>query len=177
MSNLVDHARRELELCGQTAEDPAYAESIIRAVEAFTSYGHSGGSAMTAIEQLHTLLQFGNLSPLTDDPDEWEDRTEISGTPMWQNRRNPTAFSLNSGRTYWLTSEPSVIHVPAMSGRRPCPRCEGCSQLADTDDREPWTYWTSLPTESQLAIHLGLVRPIPCDTCEGTGKERARGPR
>lgn len=43
--SLVEHARRELELCGQYAEDPEYSESLIRAVEAFTSFGHSGGSA------------------------------------------------------------------------------------------------------------------------------------
>ena len=51
MSSLVEHAKRELELCGQTAEDPAYAASIVAAVEAFASYGHSGGSASVAIEQ------------------------------------------------------------------------------------------------------------------------------
>lgn len=115
MSNLVEHARRELELCGQTAEDPDYAESIVKAVEAFTSFGHSGGSAMMAIEQLHTLLQFKNLAPLTDDPSDWLDRTEMSGYPMWQNRRNSTAFSDDGGKTYWLLpessqSEPKKIH-------------------------------------------------------------------
>jgi hypothetical protein len=66
--SLAEHARRELELCGQYAEDPAYSESIITAVEAFASYGHSGGSAMIAREQLHTLLGFGALTPLTADP-------------------------------------------------------------------------------------------------------------
>lgn len=105
-SNLVDHARRELELCGQAAEDPAYAESIVKAVEAFVSFGgHSGGSAMLAIEQLHTLLQFKNLAPLTDDPDEWLDVTDMSGAPLWQNRRNSTAFSQDGGKTYTLLQE------------------------------------------------------------------------
>ena len=42
---LVEHAKRELELLGQTAEDPAYAASIVAAVAAFSSYGHSGGSS------------------------------------------------------------------------------------------------------------------------------------
>jgi hypothetical protein len=35
--NLVDHARRELDLCGQSAEDPAYAATIVAAVAAFAS--------------------------------------------------------------------------------------------------------------------------------------------
>lgn len=56
---------------------------------------------------------------------------------------------------------------------KPCPRCEGCGQLANSDDREPWTAWTSLPYESQIAVRLGLVRPIPCDACAGTGQAKA----
>lgn len=102
---LVDHARRELELCGQTAEDPEYAESIVRAVEAFASYGHSGGSAACARDQLHALLAYENLSPLTDDPAEWIDQSEMSGSPLWQNRRNSTAFSEDGGATYYLLAE------------------------------------------------------------------------
>lgn len=105
MSNLVEHARRELELCGQTAEDPAYAQSIIAAVAAFASYGHSGGSAEMAVEQLHRLLQFDNLTPLTDSPDEWEDRSEMSSVPMWQNTRNPAAISEDGGKTYYLVTD------------------------------------------------------------------------
>ena len=99
--SLAEHARRELELCGQYAEDPEYSESIIRAVEAFASYGHSGGSAACARDQLHTLLGFGNLSPLTHDPGEWIDQSEASGIPMWQNRRNPAVLSDDGGKTWY----------------------------------------------------------------------------
>ena len=103
--SLAEHARRELELCGQYAEDPAYSDSIIAAVEAFASYGHSGGSAMIAREQLHALLGFKTLSPLTSDPADWIDQSEISGTPLWQNRRDPAAFSTDGGAT-WHTLDP-----------------------------------------------------------------------
>lgn len=116
MSNLVEHARRELELSGQQAEDPGYAASIVAAVAAFASYGHSGGSASIAIEQLHRLLQFQQLAPLTDSPDEWEDRTEMSGTPMWQNLRNPAAFSVDGGRTHYFVTDdedPHPVHESA----------------------------------------------------------------
>lgn len=102
MSNLVEHARRELELCGQYAEDPAYAQSIIAAVAAFASYGHSGGSAEIAIDQLHTLLQRRVLSPITSDPVEWVDHSEISGSPLWQNRRDSAAFSTDGGKTWYF---------------------------------------------------------------------------
>lgn len=99
--SLVEHARRELELCGQAAEDPGYAASIIAAVAAFASYGHSGGSASIASEQLQRLVRGEVLSPLTDDPEEWEDRSEISGYPVWQNRRDSRAMSNDGGRTWW----------------------------------------------------------------------------
>lgn len=109
--SLVEHAQRELDLCGQTAEDPAYAKSIVDAVSAFANYGHSGGSAMVAREQLHALLNFDNLSPLTDDPGEWEDRSKESSHPLWQNRRNSKAFSENGGKTYYLVDEePKVVY-------------------------------------------------------------------
>jgi hypothetical protein len=115
---LVEHARRELALCGQTAEDPEYAASIVAAVEAFASYGHSGGSAMIARQQLHALLGFRALSPLTDAPAEWIDRTAISGGhPLWQSTRDPQAFSTDAGATYYLLDEcadtdgrPKVMH-------------------------------------------------------------------
>lgn len=98
--NLLEHARRELELSGQTDEDPAYAASILGAVEAFVSYGHSGGSAAVAVEQLGRLLRFQPLSPLTSDPADWEDRSEMSGTPLWQNVRDPAVFSTDGGKTW-----------------------------------------------------------------------------
>lgn len=118
MSNLVEHARRELELCGQTAEDPGYAASIVATVAAFASYGHPGGSAFAAIEQVCALLRFENLSSLTDDPAEWEDRTEMSGTPLWQSRRNPAAFSDDAGRTYYF------VGAGTLPGGPPPPRYE-----------------------------------------------------
>jgi hypothetical protein len=105
VTNLVDHARRELDLCGQTAEDPGYAASIVAAVAAFASYGHSGGSAEMAIRQLTALLNYQNLSPLTAAPEEWNDRTKMSGHPLWQSKRNPAAFSEDGGATYYLVNE------------------------------------------------------------------------
>ena len=113
-SNLVAHARRELELCGQTFEDPEFAESIVQAVAAFASYGHSGGSAMVAVEMLHDLLRFRPLSPLTNDPAEWNNVSDQSGAPMWQSSRRPDAFSEDGGRTHYLLDEPGrPMHVSA----------------------------------------------------------------
>jgi hypothetical protein len=118
--SLVEHATRELELCGQTAEDPGYAASLVASIAAFASYGHSGGSAMCAIQQLTTLLNFGNLSPLTSDPDEWTDRTEMSGQPWWQSVRDSRAMSHDRGETYWLVGEePRQTHQSAPKAATP----------------------------------------------------------
>lgn len=102
MSNLVTHARTELTRIG---EEPEVIDGYVRVVEAFASMGHSGGSASVAIPTLNALLQFKNLAPLTNDPDEWENVSEMSGYEMWQNRRNSEAFSDDGGQTYWLLSE------------------------------------------------------------------------
>jgi hypothetical protein len=56
-----------------------------------------------------------------------------------------------------------------------CPKCDGCGQVADTDDQEPWTAWTSLPLQSSAAVLMGLVKPIPCPVCRAAppaGEER-----
>lgn len=50
-----------------------------------------------------------------------------------------------------------------------CPRCDGCGQVANTDDAEPWTAWTSLPPGSDIAVRMGLVRPLICPACHGGG--------
>lgn len=104
-SNLVSHARRELEMIG---EEPETIEWYLRVVKEFASYGHSGGSMSVAVPTLQALLSFQNLSPLTKNPDEWMFISEdlwgdTSG--IWQNVRNSEAFSNDGGVTYYLLSE------------------------------------------------------------------------
>lgn len=109
MSNLVDHARRELELIN---EEPDTIEGYLKVVQAFADMGHSGGSASVAIPVIHELLQFKNLRPLTDDPVEWHHHGEdVWGAPggIWQNKRNGEAFSKDGGKTYYLVSDGSNI--------------------------------------------------------------------
>lgn len=54
-----------------------------------------------------------------------------------------------------------------------CARCEGCGQIATSDQGEPWTAWLDLPLKSAAAVVLGLVRPIPCPACGGSGDSEA----
>jgi hypothetical protein len=105
VTTLVEHATAELTRLGEFDQSPEYAQSIVDAIEAFASFGHSGGSAEIAIDQLTRLLRREALAPLTDDPAEWEDRTEASGSPWWQNRRDSRAMSHDGGRTYWLVDD------------------------------------------------------------------------
>lgn len=98
MSNLVDHAQRELALIG---EEPEVVDGYLEVIGAFARMGHSGGSAAIAIPTINRLLQFKNLAPLTDDPDDWI----AVGNGLWQNRRDSEAFSEDAGQTYHLLSE------------------------------------------------------------------------
>lgn len=98
MSNLVEHFRRELE---RFETDKHYVDGMCKVAQAFADMGHSGGSASIAIPQINELLQFKNLSPLTDDPAEWVDH----GGKLWQNTRNSEAFSEDGGKRYYLLSE------------------------------------------------------------------------
>jgi len=104
-SNLVAHARRELEALGN---GPEIDDHVIAMVKIFASAGHSGSSAFYTIELLQKLLSFQNLTPLTDDPEDWIFvAEEVWGSPggIWQNRRNGEAFSNDGGKTYYLLSE------------------------------------------------------------------------
>lgn len=112
-SNFSKHARRELELIEC---DQEMIECLVKTAQAFSTYGHSGGSHSVVVEWLHDLLNFKNLSPLTDDPDEWMHvAEEMAGSPeVWQNRRNPEMFSNDGGKTYyWVNDKDRVLITSA----------------------------------------------------------------
>jgi hypothetical protein len=56
-----------------------------------------------------------------------------------------------------------------MNNGTKCPACDGCGQVANTNDREPWIAWENLPVKSAIAVVLGIVKPIQCMRCIGTG--------
>lgn len=118
MTTLVEHARRELALLGQTAEDPEFAASLVAALEGFVSYRHSGGSAADGVDLLERLLRREALTPITSNPAEWLDRSEMSGSPMWQNVRDSRAMSTDGGQTWWY-----------VDARHPGERCHDGNEL------------------------------------------------
>ena len=97
-SNLVKHARRELELLGN---GPMIDDHVLEIVKIFSEQGHSGSSAAYTINLINRLLSFEELAPLTNNPDEWY----LVFDGMWQNRRNPAAFSTDGGKTYTVTTD------------------------------------------------------------------------
>lgn len=102
MSNLIEHAKRELKLTG--VDDGIYgtliSDAVLELLEVFSNQGHSGMSASMVIDAFTKIARFKNLTPLTDDPEEWMNHGDI-----WQNKRNGEAFSKDGGKTYRLNSE------------------------------------------------------------------------
>lgn len=52
-----------------------------------------------------------------------------------------------------------------------CQTCDGCGKIANDDDRSPWTHWERLPPGSDVAVRLGMVRPMTCPDCDGSGNK------
>lgn len=97
-SNLMNHAKRELDAIG---EEPEIVKGYLDMIQIFADMGHSGYSGMYFIQVLTRLLDFQNLKPLTESPTEWNH----VGDDLWQSARNGEAFSNDGGKTYWLLSE------------------------------------------------------------------------
>lgn len=68
-----------------------------------------------------------------------------------------------------------VVHTATVATASPpeiCGRCGGEGQIADSESGEPWSAWAELPPGADLAVKLGVVKPIPCPDCAG---RNARG--
>lgn len=96
-SNMVEWAKKELELLGMYNGDEMnekLADSIIYMLREFGKVGHSGSSAWWTADILNRLLNWKNLSPLTPNKDEWMDITDMcDGNVMYQSKRNPACFT------------------------------------------------------------------------------------
>lgn len=96
-------------------------------------------------------------------------RSELAG--LSSDYRNVVIVSADVLNSSYQKALDLCIYLRAEMERREavCPRCDGCGLVADTDEGEPWTAWTSLPIESQAPIKLGMVHPMPCTGCNGIG--------
>jgi hypothetical protein len=73
---------------------------MLAIMEMFFDQWDSGGSVHVAADVLVRLLNGQPLSPLTGGAEEWEDVSEATGSPMWQNRRDFSVFKDGSGKCY-----------------------------------------------------------------------------
>lgn len=122
---LLEHARKELELLD---EEPTVIDYYLETLESFVrfrgdQYSFFSGDFYTlltlfteacpyspteVVQTIGALLKLQPLSPLTDDPEEWlhhKDVVHEKGLGVWQNLRDPSAFSNDGGKTYRLLSE------------------------------------------------------------------------
>lgn len=112
MNMMTEHAKKELELAGLLDEDSDYngmlGKSVLELMEVFTKQGHSGASASLTIEVFTKLAKYENLTPITSNPDEWMDISEMSESPMWQSKRNPYLFSTDGGKTWYNVDDKQI---------------------------------------------------------------------
>lgn len=108
LANLKEHFKKELDNAGLFDKDSDYNGMIGKAVmelcKTFSGQGHSGFSANWVLSLFDTLGHYKTLTPITDDPKEWGDVSEMwgKGDPkIWQSKRNPAFFSQNGGKTYY----------------------------------------------------------------------------
>lgn len=101
MSNLIDHAKIELQAIGYDPNDQEdgpnkwIQENILELLEVFSKQGHSGSSAPYCINLFTKLARFEPLCPLTGEDSEW---TEVSAK-LFQNKRCGHVFKEN-GQAY-----------------------------------------------------------------------------
>lgn len=91
-SNLVRHAREELQRAGLLDSDSDYGgalgRDVMEMVKRFSDDGHSGLSAAAAISLFEKLARFEPITPLTGEDDEWEHVARH----LYQNKRYPYVF-------------------------------------------------------------------------------------
>lgn len=105
-STMAAWAKQELKAAGYSphTEDELDREiyySTMEIINAFTSVGHSGYSAMAHAAMIQNLLSWEPLTDLTDNPEEWS----AVAKDTWQSWRNPKMFSEDGGQTYYSVDE------------------------------------------------------------------------
>lgn len=104
MSNLINHARRELQALGYDLNEKEgpnkwIQENVIELLEVFGKQGHSGFSAPYCINMFKKLALFEPLSPITGNDDEWNE----VGDATFQNKRCSAVFKQGKdGKPYYI---------------------------------------------------------------------------
>ena len=131
MTTNLERIEYELKLAGYKLEpidendpsDEKYVQRIGNCVyeicKLFAEQGHSGLSANITLQLLDELLVKSNtLSPLTNNPDEWMDVTEMSGYKLHQSKRKFSCFSDDNLNTYYDTNDENRELTPLLECNR-----------------------------------------------------------
>lgn len=112
MSNLVAHAKNELQLAGLFDEDSDYngalGKAVLELVKVFAKQGHSGFSAAMTLKLFNEVANYKPLTPIGKSKDEWMDISGMSIDPTWQNKRRSTTFSRDGGKTWYDIDDPTL---------------------------------------------------------------------
>lgn len=93
--SMVEYAKSELARIGKDEKgmQDAINKNILEIVEIFSNQGHSGFSAGYALNVLERLLRYKPLTPLTGEPDEWNEvHPRMEGITTYQNKRCSSVF-------------------------------------------------------------------------------------
>lgn len=93
--SMVEYAKRELDRIGKDEEgmQDLINKNILEIVEKFSEQGHTGFTAGYALSVLERLLRFKPITPLTGEPDEWNELHH----GVRQNKRCPSVFQQEDG--------------------------------------------------------------------------------
>lgn len=110
---LAEHAAYELTKAGLANSDEAEARSVatktMALIRRFEKQKNTEREKDFILEALNRLLNFIPLTPISDDPDEWDkfdiqrknvDTGEIETKTVWQSRRGTSMFSEDGGKTF-----------------------------------------------------------------------------
>lgn len=111
MTNTQSFAKQELDILAATNPDAIvtpFAKEILALCEAFGKSGQSGGSApytATALSQaIKALCLQEPICAVTGHESEWNDISQWSDNPIWQNKRCSGLFTESDGRCSYVNS-------------------------------------------------------------------------
>lgn len=115
---LIEHAERELRIAGYDIHndkgvvetDKDYADAIgigaYNLIKEFVKQGHSGFSAQATLRIFNRLVNHKPLTDtLSDNPEEWEDMSDMCEEKIYQSKRNPSCFTYDM-KNYFDIDDP-----------------------------------------------------------------------
>lgn len=110
-SRLVAHAQHEFSLLPKPVNEADadlqqfLQDGVLDLLFVLSQQGHSGGTMDDMLSLFNRLANFDNLSPITDNPADWVDMSEVASKPFWQNKRNSKLMSEDGGKSYFDVNE------------------------------------------------------------------------